>query len=213
MADRRRRHDQQVNFYFPVRTNLFGNLKIKIDEGEWRAVENFLDSLPRVMKKSYDNTVEAFGREILRRVKNSLRTGKPPRGVRWEPWSDSYLYKHPNLMLNRTGRYERAVGIYKRGMKTYVGLPTSGTQRSSSGGITLNALAIIHEYGGGEGGGALGGHKIPARPLWNPIYQRVLKDGKLQKTLLSNLKDAVTRSIRNTYSFRGKGSKTFKLNW
>ena len=79
------------------------------------------------------------------------------------------------------------MGLFKYKSRTLIGLPI-GKKRSSQGGLTLNQLALILEYGtGGKGGGKSRG-EIPRRPLWGPCLKSIGGKEKLRASILTELR-------------------------
>lgn len=183
---------RKVNVTLPNLSDL--QFQIKLD-GDWVRVGQLIDNLAPDIQKAYDTATSKFARALLRIVKTSIATGSPPKGsgVYWEPLSDATLRKygdHPTYYL--TGLYHRSVGLFKYKSRTLIGLPI-GKKRSSQGGLTLNQLALILEYGtGGKGGGKSRG-TIPPRPLWGPSLKSIGGKEKLRATILTELRRRFSR--------------------
>lgn len=160
-------------------------IEIKLN-GKWSGLDKLSYSLKPAIQKGYEVAVSRFANSLLKVVRRSLTTGTPPQraGVVWSGLSKYTIDRygdHP--IMNLTGMYARSIGIHEYKSRTLVGLPIN--KRSSQGGITLNQLAILLEYGTknlGEPG------SIPARPLWNPALTSV--GG------VSGLKQAIITEIR-----------------
>ncbi len=68
-------------------------------------------------------------------------------------------------------------------------------KRSSQGGITLNELAKILEFGtGGKGGGKNSGN-IPARPLWAPSFKSVGGREGLRKEIIKGIRSQLLKDF------------------
>lgn len=181
---------KKVNINIPNPNSVIPQIKL---HGDWVRAERVIDKLgPRILK-GYDIAVEKFARRILTIVRTSIRTGTPPKGggVYWEPLAPSTLRRYKNFpdhhLYHLTGLYGRSVGLFRYKSRTLVGLPIN-KKRSSQGGLTLNELAKILEFGtGGRGGGKSSG-TIPPRPLWAPSLKAVGGRERLRKEILTEIR-------------------------
>lgn len=185
---------KKVNVTLPSPNQL--QLQVKLF-GKWEKVTALTDKLGPSIQKGYDYSTRIFANRLLKIIQNSIRTGTPPKGsgIRWEEMS--YFTKqrygeHPLYYL--TGLYYRAVGIHKYKSRTIISLPIS-QKRSSQGGITLNELAKILEFGtGGKGGGKNSGN-IPARPLWAPSFKSVGGREGLRKEIIKGIRSQLLKDF------------------
>ena len=188
---------KKVNITIPNIDNL--GIEVKL-YGDWVKVDSVVTGVAKSIQKGYDISIDRFSKRLLRIVKTSIATGIPPRGsgVYWEPLSRATIDKygeHPIYYL--TGLYHKSVGLFKYKSRTLVGLPI-GKSRLSSGGITLNQLAIILEYGtGGYGSGGSSG-TIPPRPLWAPSLIAMGGKEYLRKLILTNIR----KQLRTDFSIK-----------
>lgn len=215
MADRRRRHDQRVSIGLPS----YEFIITPEDQKGWDQFQQFLGDMDKIMVPSFERGVKIFAKEILDIVKNSLGSGKPPKGTKWDPHSPATIKRHNKgqdyPLLNLTGTYERSVGIFERRGRVLVGLPPGARAsggKKRNGKITLNALAIIQEYGSGVGR-AEQGTRIPARPLWAPAFKQAGGYDRIRRLVFEDLETRVGRALnsyQDTYKRTGgKGKLTF----
>lgn len=177
---------RRVNVIMPNLNDL--NLEVRVD-GQWEQLDKLADRFVPSVQKGYQNGVNLFARRLLAVVKRALATGTPPpnSGVRWTELSDSYVKRygrHPIYHL--TGLYFRSVDLWEYKSRTLIGLPVN-KRRAGSGGITLNQLAVILEYGSRLDGTWATGY-IPARPVWGPSLKSVGGPEELKKTILTNIR-------------------------
>lgn len=164
--------------------------------GNWLKAEEVIDKLAPQIQKGYDIAVNKFANRILTIVRKAIRTGTPPPGggVHWEPLAPSTLKRYKNYpdhhLYHLTGLYGRSVGLFHYKSRTLVGLPIN-KKRSSQGGLTLNELAKILEFGtGGVGGGKSSG-TIPPRPLWAPSLKAAGGRKKLKQEIITEIRRQV----------------------
>lgn len=193
---------KKVNINLPNPSTLVPQVKLF---GEWVRAEQVINNLPSRIQKAYDIATNKFANRLLKIVKTSIRSGTPPPngGVYWEPLAESTLRKygdHPTYYL--TGLYYRSVGLFKYKSRTLIGLPIN-KKRASQGGLTLNQLAKILEFGtGGKGGGRNTG-TIPPRPLWAPSLKSVGGREKLRAEILTEIRR----------QFKSLGLKANQVKW
>lgn len=210
MADRRRRHDQKVSIRLPDLP--YYKLEFGIDpkdQKDWDRLGDFLQQIPDIMQEAFHNATKKYAKKIKEIVKNSLETGKPPRGTRWDPHSPATISRHSSKagygggadypLLHLTGTYERAVNVFEKKGRILVGLPPR--HNSSQGGITLNALAIILEYGSGMGRSRQGSH-IPPRPLWAPAFKKAGGERGLKDLVYGDMESRVRRALQNNLTYQ-----------
>lgn len=183
---------KKVNITFPNPGLL--NLEIHTTHG-WEKAINVVENLSPTIQKGYDRAINKFSKSLLRIVKTSLTTGKPPSGsnVYWQELAESTIERYGNHNIYyMTGLYARSVGLFQYKSRTYVGLPIN-RKRSSTGGITLNQLAIILEYGSSNNSEGRG--YIPPRPVWGPAYQSLGGNTQLKKTILTELRSQIRSDL------------------
>lgn len=213
MPDRRRRHDQKVNIRLPDLPyyGIYFDI-LPEDQPNWKNLERFVNKeVPSIMKEAFKEATDKYAREIRKIVKRSLQTGKPPKGTRWDPHSPNTIKRygeHP--LLNLTGTYERAINIFKdKNGRVLVGVPPRHS--SSSGRLTLNALAIILEYGSGRGGSRQG-TTIPPRPLWAPAFKKAGGEKGLKNLVYGDMVTMINRALRDNLTYRSmKRKPKYKL--
>lgn len=168
----------KINVYFPSPSSI--SLQVKL-EGDWQRVESAIGKIGKDIQYGYDIAVNQYAKRLLRIVRRCILSGTPPQnsGVRWQPLSPETIKRygeHP--LLHLTGAYANSIGFFQYGSRIYVGLPLR-VGRSSSGGIIINQLAIILEYGNS---------KIPARPLWAPAYQSIGGSDGLRREIIKEIR-------------------------
>lgn len=158
------------------------NVELHI-EGDWVKAERVIDNIGRTINKGYQIAIERSSKAILNIVKNSIKTGTPPRGggVNWPPLSPSYIHntgKHN--IYHHTGVYLKAIGVFKYKSRTVVGLPARVNRPGTT--LTLNQIAIILEHGN---------ESIPARPLWKPAFKSYGGNDKLKKEIIKSIRSQI----------------------
>lgn len=163
------------------------NIELHI-EGDWQKAIYLTDNISNSISKGYEKGSRIFSTLVLNKVRNALRSGRPPSGggVYWPPLSKSYIErwnsKYPgHSIYNLTGTYLRSIGIHKYKSRTIIGLPYKnkpGNRRSS---LTLVQVAIILEYGSRNG-------TIPARPLWKPSLKSAGGINRLKKEIMHGIR-------------------------
>lgn len=182
---------RKVNINIPGPGSFVPQIKLY---GQWQRAVNQVNGLAPAIQRGYDEATLKFSRRLLRIVKEAIATGTPPKGsgVYWEPLSPATIKRYKNQypghhLYYLSGLYYRSVGFFHYKNRTMVGLPIN-KKRSSQGGLTLNQLAKILEFGtGGMGGGKQGG-TIPARPLWAPSFKAAGGMGELKREILKSLR-------------------------
>ena len=151
--------------------------------GDWVKAQSLIDGIDKSIGRGYDKAREEFSKGILKIVKNSLKSGLPPRGTNWPLLAASTIrtYGAHNIYY-LTGLYARSVGVHKYSSRTIIGLPINRKLPGKS--LTLNQLAVILEHGNDI---------IPARPLWAPSFKAYGGKDKLKKITLSNIRSQIFR--------------------
>lgn len=170
------------------------NIELHIT-GDWVKVMDLTSGIGQSIQKGYNKGISKFSTLVVNKVKNAIRSGRPPSGsgVYWPPLSQSYIdrqkSKYPgHHIYSLTGLYERSIGIYKYKNRTILGLPyrnKPGNQRAT---ITLNQVAIILEYGSRDG-------SIPPRPLWKPSLKSVGGIKRIKKEVMHGIRSQLYRDF------------------
>ena len=177
------------------------NIRIYVDKKQEARARRLIESMPDIYNRTFKKVSRDFGTRLLRLVRRCLSTGTPPNGVSWPPHSKSTVHDlgaHP--LLNYTGAYKDSIGIISTASRTWVGVgynrfggtrnrntrAVAGMSRqrpglSSNSTLTLNQIAIIHEYGSKDG-------RIPPRPLWKPAWKSLGGNSKYQRALRDELR-------------------------
>lgn len=179
---------KSINVTIPNLSSL--NLEIKLD-GDWVTLDKLSNNLTKSVLDGYNKAIEIYSQKLLRIVKRALTSGTPPplSGVTWPKLSQSTIDRYgSHNIYNLTGAYARSVGLHKYKSRTLIGLPINQVKRSTSGGITLNQLALILEYGNKDNEGK--GY-IPPRPLWAPSLESAGGKKKLKAEILKQIRSSL----------------------
>lgn len=167
-------------------STVLGNVKIWANPRQQRKAEELLRKTPEILRKAYLNTAKRFGDRLAKMAKTCLRKGMPPpnSGVSWPPHAASTTRRlGEHTLLYWSSQYYRAIGVYQRGKNIFVGVK-SGTKKtrpdgSNPSGLTLLQVAKILEFGGG---------KVPARPLWIPLFESVGGKAEFKQELVKEIR-------------------------
>lgn len=178
----------KTNIDFPSPQNI--SIEVKL-EGEWQRVEAAIGKLSPDILKGYEIATNKYANKLLRIIKRAVLSGTPPPGggVNWPPLSPDTIKRygdHP--IYNLTGTFSKAIGFFHYKSRTYVGLPLA-RGRSSSGGLTLNQLAKLLEFGGTH---------IPPRPLWGPSFKAAGGIDELRRNILTEIR----RKLGSSFGIR-----------
>lgn len=163
--------------------------------GEWVKVEDLTSGIGQSIQKGYDRGIGRFTTLVINKVKNAIRSGRPPSGsqVYWPPLSQAYIdrlkSKFPDHHIySLTGLYERSIGIYRYKNRTILGLPYKNKPGNNRATTTLNQVAIILEYGSKDG-------SIPSRPLWKPSLKSVGGIKRIKKEVMHGIRSQLHRDF------------------
>lgn len=196
----------QINFY----TDLpFGQLRIFVDPHQNAKAIKLLKETPQAIARAYQKSTEAFANKVIKRVRECINRGVPPKGATWPPLSKKYVQHEggDDRIYYKTGQYFESVGLYKErveyyrstkvGSRQYVGLPNQVTKlptRSHKKGLlTLQLVARILESGSRVGEGSRG--YVPQRALWKPVYEEVGGKRSLVNSIQTNLQNEFKKLI------------------
>lgn len=166
-------------------STVLGNVKIWANPRQQRKAEELLKKTPEILHQAYLNTAKRFGERLAKMAKTCLRRGMPPSnsGVSWPPHAASTTRRlGEHTLLYWSSQYYRAVGVYTRGRNIFVGVKSSVKKTRPDGrtsGLTLLQVAKVLEFGGG---------KIPARPLWIPLFESVGGKAKFKQELVKEIR-------------------------
>lgn len=166
-------------------STVLGNVKIWANPRQQRKAEELLKKTPEILHQAYLNTAKRFGERLAKMAKTCLRKGMPPSnsGVSWPPHAASTTRRlGEHTLLYWSSQYYHAVGVYTRGRYIFVGVKSSVKKTRPDGrtsGLTLLQVAKVLEFGGG---------KIPARPLWIPLFESVGGKAKFKQELVKEIR-------------------------
>ncbi len=166
-------------------STVLGNVKIWANPRQQRKAEELLKKTPEILHQAYLNTAKRFGERLAKMAKTCLRNGMPPSnsGVSWPPHAASTTRRlGEHTLLYWSSQYYHAVGVYTRGRNIFVGVKSSVKKTRPDGrtsGLTLLQVAKVLEFGGG---------KIPARPLWIPLFESVGGKAKFKQELVKEIR-------------------------
>lgn len=166
-------------------STVLGNVKIWANPRQQRKAEELLKKTPEIFHQAYLNTAKRFGERLAKMAKTCLRKGMPPSnsGVSWPPHAASTTRRlGEHTLLYWSSQYYHAVGVYTRGRNIFVGVKSSVKKIRPDGrtsGLTLLQVAKVLEFGGG---------KIPARPLWIPLFESVGGKAKFKQELVKEIR-------------------------
>ena len=171
-------------------STVLGNVKIWANPRQQKKAEELLRKTPEILQQAYKNTAQRFGDRLAKMAKTCLRNGIPPKnsGVSWPPHAASTTRRlGEHTLLYWSSQYYHAIGVYKRGRNIFVGV-NSGVKKTRpdgrNSGLTLLQVAKILEFGGG---------KVPARPLWIPLFESVGGKAKFKQELVKEIRKQVRK--------------------
>ena len=171
-------------------STVLGNVKIWANPRQQKKAEELLRKTPEILQQAYKNTAQRFGDRLAKMAKTCLRKGIPPHnsGVSWPPHAASTTRRlGEHTLLYWSSQYYHAIGVYKRGRNIFVGV-NSGVKKTRpdghTSGLTLLQVAKILEFGGG---------KVPARPLWIPLFESVGGKAKFKQELVKEIRKQVRK--------------------
>lgn len=164
--------------------------------GKWDKALADSKALAPAIKQGYDKGTMQFAKSLHRLVLKCVSTGTPPPGVHWEPKSPKS--RNPDNLYVVTGRYQRAISIWNKNGRLYVGLGSKKQFASHSRrSITLLQLSQILANGTTGAGGGKSGGTIPPRPLWNPAFKALGgKKGLLREILKGIRSELLNKGIK-----------------
>lgn len=171
-------------------STVLGNVKIWANPRQQKKAEELLRKTPEILQQAYTNTAQRFGDRLAKMAKTCLRKGMPPKnsGVSWPPHAASTTRRlGEHTLLYWSSQYYHAIGVYKRGRNIFVGVNSSVKKTRPDGrnsGLTLLQVAKILEFGGG---------KVPARPLWIPLFESVGGKAKFKQELVKEIRKQVRK--------------------
>ena len=171
-------------------STVLGNVKIWANPRQQKKAEELLRKTPEILQQAYKNTAQRFGDRLAKMAKTCLRKGIPPKnsGVSWPPHAASTTRRlGEHTLLYWSSQYYHAIGVYTRGRNIFVGVKSRVKKTRPDGrnsGLTLLQVAKILEFGGG---------KVPARPLWIPLFESVGGKAKFKQELVKEIRKQVRK--------------------
>lgn len=184
---------KSVNINLPL-----PQLEIKLT-GDWSKAINLPEQVVRAMAEGYSEATHDISRDIVRIVKRAIKSGLPPGGggVNWAPLSPATLARYGDHKIYKlSGEFEKAIGIHIYKSRILIGMPIN---QRHSGGLTLNQLSNLLEFGSKDG-------KLPGRPLWKPTLDAYGGRKKIRNVIVRRIKKQI---IKNT----GLSPKDISSSW
>lgn len=170
----------------------FGDIAVYADPRDVARANKLIQKTPQILTEAYINAVNKWGPRLVRAAKSCLIHGMPPKGsgVSWPPHSAMTVKRlGAHTLLNWTGEYKRNIKLVRRGRQFAVGLPPGKKKTrpdGSTSGLTLTQVAKILEYGSRNG-------KIPARPLWQYLWNSVGGNEPYKKVLVREIRKQIRK--------------------
>lgn len=151
--------------------------------GDWDKVQGLVGNIGKEMIEARDTSLKRFG---LKAEKIAV-THISLQDLHWQPLSPKYLAEkiregYSENILVRTSTYFQSITSWVEKETAYAGVKRDVVDKD---GQLVADIAKLHEYGSKSGA-------IPARPLWQPTFDEVLKWHKLEnmpeKIFLKNIK-------------------------
>ena len=135
--------------------------------GDWAKVKRLTAGMPERFRKVIKNTLPKIGLKGERIAVLHIRN----QDLGWEPLNSKYLERKieegkSEKTLIADAEYIRNISSYPANMNVLIGVDKK--VKTKDGKETIADVAKTHEYGSEAQG-------IPARPLWRPTYQEILK--------------------------------------
>lgn len=171
-------------------STVLGDVKIWANPRQQKKAEELLRKTPEILHQAYLNTAKRFGDRLAKMAKTCLRKGMPPpnSGVSWPPHAASTTRRlGEHTLLYWSSQYYHAVGVYTRGRNIFVGVKSGVKKTRPDGydsGLTLLQVAKILEFGSS---------KIPARPLWIPLFESVGGKAKFKQELVKEIRKQIRK--------------------
>lgn len=178
----------------------FGSIDIYVtDKTKLEKARRLVEKSPHILIAAYEDAANRWGKKVVTTARRCIDTGTPPKGsgVSWPPLSPKYAARWGGMIYYNTAQYYTSIGVHKEDVvlygtsrtsqRIYIGLPNQVIKRTPTGKpgkITLQKVASILENGTRSG-------KIPARPLWGPVYKSL--GGK--ESLKRYIREAIKRQL------------------
>jgi hypothetical protein len=148
--------------------------KLKMPEPNkfgWEAVRRLIHNLGSDMQAARKESLSAFALEAERIAVLHMQR----QDLGWETLSPQYLAQkirrgESELTLIASSTYVQSITSWTDGEKAYAGVKRSAVDDD---GKVLANIAKIHEFGGGS---------VPARPLWQPTFDKAVTWHKRNNT-------------------------------
>lgn len=173
---------ETINITFPT---ALGTVHIYANPTQQRKADKLIKSVPKILKDSYEAAATRWGERIVRMAKTCLKRGMPPpgSGVSWPPHAESTTRKlGEHTLLYWSGQYHNQIKLLRRGKYIFAGVHGSTNKTRPDGrksNLTLLQVAKILEFGGG---------RVPARPLWIPLYESMGGNDKFKQELVKEIR-------------------------
>jgi hypothetical protein len=139
--------------------------------GDWAGTKNWFNEFPAGAPRRTVRVMDRFARKVARDVRTHIIN----QDLDWTELAASTVSRkgHPFIYID-SGKYANSITLNrkKEGDKFHIILaPRRGM---ASGGLTFQELGLYMEYGTTT---------MPARPLWRPTYDKVLKEAPFTEIL------------------------------
>lgn len=178
----------------------FGPIDIYItDKSKLEKAKKLVEKSPNILVDAYNDAAKRFGDKVVKEARKAIERGTPPGGNgSWAPLSKKYKDRWGGDIYYNWGQYYRSIGVHreeailygtsKTSTRIYIGLPNQVMKTNPlgrAGRLTIQKVAKILEVGSKNG-------KIPARPLWEPLYKYVGGKASLKR----HIQEAIKRQLK-----------------
>jgi hypothetical protein len=179
----------QINHYLDTP---LGRIHFYADPIQQKKAEKLIKDTPHILFDAYEDAAMRFGKEIIKRARQCIDSGLPPRGAYWPPLSPKYIAAMggDDRFYLKTVQYYESIGIHRENVyfqngtfaktRIFIGLP-KGVMKIPPRYSRKHLLSLIQVANILENGSPR--RNIPPRPLWKPLYQD-LKGNERIKTFV-----------------------------
>lgn len=194
----------QINHYVDLP---FGKLHIYADPNQSRKAEKLIKETPQILWEAWRDAGERYGKEIVKKAKECVLRGMPPKGVSWPPLSPKYIkvMGGDTNIYYKSAQYYEGIGVHRENMyyaksygggfarpRYFIGLPNgvlkwpARYKANTRKPLTLQQVAYILEVGSSKA-------HIPPRPLWKPLFESHGGNKKIELYVKNAIKRQLTK--------------------